>query len=269
MPNDVVPAIAGGLPTINRRRMLLGLAAASTAAATVTVEAAAAPAENPNLIALIEELPAIAEAFHRANDAYRAMEKKWNVATPRAPDELTVPGRANPYDDQSQPGEAEMYALGGYIWRKGEEFPRRIIVKSWQVYSQLGETRRQLRKAKKAGSVADCLLLEEEIKRLKKLLASAEAYEAEFAKARKQARANHERLWPAKDATQEALERHVDAIMREKDFTMEGVVIKAQALAEWDRVGGKGLHKLAFRHGLDWHGLIAASVLRHANGGGS
>jgi hypothetical protein len=266
MPNTTVPAAAEGLPQINRRRLLLGLAAASTAAAAFIVDAVAAPVENPKLLALAAELPAIAEASRVAYRAYKDMAKRWSSATPWAPDELTVPGTAWPTDDFKQPGDAELKALGGYLWRKGDEFPRRIVVKSWQVYGDLLDARRQKRQAKKIGSLTDFAHYEDEEMRLKKLLATAKDYEAKFRRVRTAAKADHERLWPAKDSAREALENHVAAIMDSPDWTMEGLVIKAQALAEWDRVD-EGFEKLAFKHGHDWHGQIATSILRHALGG--
>lgn len=267
MPNTAVRAAATGLPEINRRRLLVGLAAASAAAATITAEATAAPVENPTLLALIAELPAIAQAYHAAQRDYADMVKQWNAATPWAPDELTAPGIAWPHDPVEQPGKAEMKALGGFLWRKGDDFPRRIVVKAWEVDWKLLETKRALRKAKKYGPVADCLWAEEEIKRLKTLYATAKTYETEFAECKKQALADHERLYPAKDAAHEALEKHIAMIMDTPDWTMEGLVIKTQALAEWDRVGTRGFDKVAFKHGRDWHGQIATSILRHAQGG--
>ncbi|UVK49334.1 hypothetical protein BPNPMPFG_008276 (plasmid) [Mesorhizobium sp. AR07] len=80
-----------------------------------------------------------------------------------------------------------------------------------------------------------------------------------------QAHAEHEKL--SAYGLKRALEKHVAAIMATPDLTMEGLVIKAQALAEWDRAGDEKMDKLAFEHGLDWHGQIAASILRHAKGG--
>ncbi len=52
MENLALPAVVEVTSEahINRRRMLLGLATASAAAATVSIEAAAAPVENPELI---------------------------------------------------------------------------------------------------------------------------------------------------------------------------------------------------------------------------
>lgn len=271
--NDAARATAEGLPNINRRRMLLGLAAASTAAATGAVanavETPALPTENPKLIALIEELPGIATAYHVAADAYRAMTKKWKAATPLAPDELTVPGTDWPHGDPRQPGDTEAEALGGYLLRSGEDYPRRIIIRAWQLDRKIWDARRAKRSAKKNEAVADFLAAEAEIKRLKKLLAVADDYEARFAEVKAQAHAAHEEAYPIMSGRKDALERHVAAIMNEPDHTMEGLVIKAQALAEWDRVGDRYFDRVAYQYGQDWHGQIAASILRYAKGGAS
>ncbi|MCF6111303.1 hypothetical protein [Mesorhizobium muleiense] len=76
MPNTHVRAAAEGMPDVNRRRLLLGLAAASTAAAAAAaftiIDATAAPSvadaipvmrENTSLDAMLLELPP--EEAHR------------------------------------------------------------------------------------------------------------------------------------------------------------------------------------------------------------
>lgn len=251
---------------VNRRRMLLGLAAASTAAATVTVcdAVAATPAENPELFRLAAELPAIAAAYHEVNCEYCATYQDWEARTPWAPDELTVRGTGWPRDVPEQPGEAERTIFNRLLWRVGDDCPRRIVVTSGSVYWQLLRARRKKRKAKKDAALADFMVADAEVARLKKLYSTASAYEREFYDIKRQASAWHDQAWKAKDARHEALEMHVAAIMREEDFTMEGLLIKAQALAEWNRVGNGHFDRVAFRHGKDWHGQIAASILRHA-----
>lgn len=252
---------------ISRRRMLLGLAAASTAAATATVATgiqAATPTENPKLIALFEQLPAVAAAFHKVNDVYRMEYKAWSAKTPWAPDELTVHGTGWPNEVGGQPGEPEMKVLGGFLWRKGDTCPRRIVVKSWQVDTKIWRQRQAKRQAKKAGSLSDSMAADAEIKRLKKLHATALAYEQHYDETKRQAEAWFESV-DKPTAQRAALESHVAAIMDEPDFTMEGLVIKAQALAEWDRVGNDWGGRLAV--GREWHSQIAASILRYAQGG--
>lgn len=260
-------------PSINRRRMLLGLAAASTAAAAIAVPAISAmpsplaPAENPKLIALAAELPAKAKAYHKARRAYDVMFKRWQDATPWAPDELTALGTAWPHDDPKQPGDPEMKLLGGFLWRKGDDFPRRIVITSWETNRRRCDARRAVRAAVRNGNVADRLRADEELQEARRLHKVEETYRKEFGRLNKLAHADHERLYPAKDNALDALERHVAAIMNEEDRTMEGLIIKAQALAEWNRVGKRPIDKIAFRHGGNWYGLIATSILRHAEGG--
>lgn len=255
-------------PEINRRRLLLGLAAASSAAAVGVGTAEAAPTastENPELLTLIAALSAVAAAFHEANHEYREMEARWNAATPWAPDELTVPGTN--WSGENQPGSVELLALGGSLLRAGDDFPRRIVVGRWDSYHKLLAARRALRKAKKAGSVADCLFYESEVKRLKALDQKVDAYFTKHAEVRRLAKADHERLSKPMYAAKDALEKHIANIMDAPDWTMEGLVIKAQALAEWDRVGSGWFDRVAIKHGQNWHGQIAASIMRHAQGG--
>ncbi len=265
--NDVSDA-AEAMPEVNRRRMLFGLAAASTAAATgLATGAVAAPAENPKLIALAKELPAVAAAFHVVNDKYLAEYKAWNAETPWAPDELTELGTAWPHDGPRQPGDPEMLALGGFLWRVGDDFPRRIVVTSWGVAGQISRARCQKRQAKKAGRLGDYMAAEAEVKRLKELYKTAKSYEADFAEVRALAGAWHKTSFPVREARREDLERHVGAIMDEPDHTMEGLFIKAQALVEWNRVGKHWGDRLALTYGKEWHGQIAEAILRHAKGG--
>lgn len=268
--NDATRARAEALPEINRRRLILGLAAASTAAAAVTIDASAAPAENPKLIALAAELPAIAAAYCEVYDEYRATYDEWDAQTPWAPDEMTIRGVGWPNDVPNQPGTAETRVLGGFLWRVGDDCPRRIVASSWDFYLKLLDARRKKRRAKKAGALADFMAAEADEKRLKKLHKAAQSYEQKFREIKAQASAWHSVAGKVRSEQQEALELHIAAIMAEEDFTVEGLLIKAQALAEWDRIGGQdkfAFAKVAFLHGKDWHGQIAASILRHAKGG--
>ncbi|RWJ37455.1 hypothetical protein [Mesorhizobium sp.] len=72
MPNNHVRAAAEGMPDVNRRRLLLGLAATLTAAASTIIDATAAPSvadaipvtrEKTSLDAMLLELPP--EEAHR------------------------------------------------------------------------------------------------------------------------------------------------------------------------------------------------------------
>lgn len=75
---------------LNRRRLLLGLAAASTTAAGVAVEAIAAPAENLELIRLGDALPELVNEYREAADAIPAILAKWSPRWPKAPEALVL-----------------------------------------------------------------------------------------------------------------------------------------------------------------------------------
>ncbi|WP_162895174.1 hypothetical protein [Rhizobium terrae] len=239
------------------------MAAASTAA--VASPACAAPAENPKLIELADALPAVAEAYHTAYRAYEEMHERHKAATPLAPDEMTDIGIGCPRTT-SQPGEVEMNATLGYLYRKGEKFPRRIVRNSWQVRCEIDDYRRIKRQAKKTGDVAEYLRAEETIVGLKAQLAEIEAYEEAYRAARAAAHDDHERLYPIREQALHALADHISALMAEPDWTMEGLMIKAEALIVWNHLDRK---EKIYGHllGADWHASIAKSILHHAEAG--
>lgn len=248
--------------SIDRRRLLLGLAAAaSTAAATSSANARNVKLENPDLLALAAQLPAIAARFHSARAAYDAMDHNCQANTPFAPHELTLPGTALPIDNPDQPGDTELTAMGGYLIRDGEKFPRRIVVRSWHVSAKIADAQRHKRRAKKEQDAVEYWRLDEEIERLKTLHKTAEVYEKAFASVKASARLGHEALYPELAAARSALEAHIDAIMNAQDWTAEGLIIKAEALAEWGNIGRDG--RLTF---TNWYAQIAELVLRHAKG---
>ncbi|RWP32230.1 MAG: hypothetical protein EOR04_33120, partial [Mesorhizobium sp.] len=115
MPNTTVRAAAEGLPAINRRRMLLGLAAASTAAAAITAASAAgcASVENPELVRLGNRLPEAAAEYRAALEEIEWIAAEWKHRWPLAPDEITWP--RGDYTN----GERDI--AGRFLRRPGEE----------------------------------------------------------------------------------------------------------------------------------------------------
>lgn len=265
MTETTIPANAEGLPIINRRRLLLGLAAASTFAATAPVEANIATTENPALIALADQFPAISEKYQAARRAYDDAIATIDNSAPLAPDEITFLGTANPHDDPSQPGKTEVLASKPSRYRRGEKYPRRIVLNSGDLNRRAWENKREKRKAKKEGNHADFLRCEEEEKSIKRLRSIVEPYEAAFKQAREQSLSTHGMLYPPLEKARKELGDIITAIMATPDWTMEGVVIKAEVLngfscsSDWT---GKVLSAE-----YDWQGQIARSILRHAKGG--
>ncbi|WP_378947745.1 hypothetical protein [Mesorhizobium sp. ANAO-SY3R2] len=134
MPNTIVPAAVTGLPQIDRRRLLVGLAAASTAAATATVAQAAqaaapaktgettqlaAPQANPEFVSLFSDLKKAVAEKTAAKDAREWIIDEWRHRWPPAPDEITLPGVAWVIND-------EVDLAGRPLVRPGEKHARRL-----------------------------------------------------------------------------------------------------------------------------------------------
>jgi hypothetical protein len=245
------------LPAINRRRMLLGLAAASTAAATTAVAASPKASENPELIRLAQELPAVEAHYRAAQDHQTATEAKWLPLWPLAPDDITEPGRRDFYHWPFEKG-----FQGGATRRPGEANPRQLI-SAFSFRYEASRARRVLKSKKLAAGPVDGRTRAEwetELAKADRCHALAAKYEAETKRISEAS--NYEASWKAHAAAAAALEAHVTLMMDQPDHTMEGLVIKAQALEVWGRVDE--LYRLT-RRGADWHGQIAASILRHAS----
>lgn len=261
MLNATVRAAATGLPAaiFDRRRMLLGLAAASTAAATAGASAAPAPAvaENPELLRLAGELPALVDRYHDAWKHQRDTRGKWSPRWPTAPDEITQPGSKGAWGGYEQTFE------GAALKRPNEEHPRQLIHSNsfrWQVRrdERALKSKRLLTTGSKDGR--NRAEWEAELAEDKRCLALAENYEAETKRIRDAS--GYEASWKAHHAATDALAAHVALMMAEPDHTMEGLIIKAEALEAWN--GVEWWQRSFKAAGADWHGKIAASVLRHA-----
>lgn len=247
---------------VDRRRLLLGLAAASAAAAgPVVAEAAVTVAENPELIRLADELPAVYERYVQSWHEDRAIRDKWYAVWPLAPDEISEVTDPGAKDAWSTPGEKESSFEGGFLWRKGEKFPRIITAKSWWVRNELRAAKRRLkRKASPA--------LRAEVDRLTHTLKVAGKYEDECIRIKEACHDEYTAGWKAKKAAAEAVCNLIGAIMEQPDETMAGLLIKAEALDTFAGMTDFD-QKAAIWEPNKWHGQIAASILRHAKGGAS
>ncbi|AMJ59360.1 hypothetical protein [Bosea sp. PAMC 26642] len=241
----------------DRRRMLLGLAAASTAAATVTAAGGAKASENPELFRLASELPALSDHYHAARKHQDVTEAHWSPLWPLAPDDITEPGHPGWHGSPIERG-----LRGGALMRPGEAEPRRLI-SAFHFGFQVNRARRVLNGKKLTAGLVDGRTRAEwetELAEDERCHALAVTYEAETKRISEAS--NYTASWQAHSAAAAALEVHVGLIMGQPDLTMEGLIIKAQALEVWGRVDE--LYRLS-RRGADWHGQIAASILRHAS----
>jgi hypothetical protein len=248
-----------------RRGFLLSLAAASSAAATGTAAASGeAVAENPALLKLAASLQSITASYRTTCKVYDDFAEACRIATPLAPDEITVPGTAGrAVTDPKQAGYSEETIFGEDLRREGERFPRRIVTRSYDISTAIDRVRRDKRRAKREGDVAGFLAAEEEVRGLKVKLAVAEAYETAYREAREAAAAEKKRLSDLRHEVLIIFATHVGRTLNAEDFTVEGLLIKADALSEWGRIGAAD-RPFAGLLSRDWHVKIAHSVLRHA-----
>ncbi|TIQ35970.1 MAG: hypothetical protein E5X48_11130 [Mesorhizobium sp.] len=254
MPNTSVQAAAEGLPEINRRRLLLGLAAASTAAAGIgAVEIAkASPAENPALIKLGNQTPVFEKAYIEACAHEDRVVETWAHKWPTAPATLTA--------SRSTSSEVERDFFGVSHGR--------YIFTSRDFKWRLKRATSALKSRAKGRALHSYSTREEwqaEFNEASRLLAVAEKYEAKIE--RIEQASGYTDAWKARHVAVEALAKHITAVMKEPDMTMAGLLIKAEAMAAWGRVRGMDGRVAAFIENGNWPAHIAEAILRHAKGG--
>ncbi|TPN38677.1 hypothetical protein FKO01_04945 [Mesorhizobium sp. B2-3-3] len=244
---------------LNRRRMLLGLAAASTAAATVTVATAGTPtiSENPELLRIAEELPAAEAGYVAARKHQEDLLKKGMSVWPVAPDEIAI---ARPF----QPSHMERAFHGGAITRKGEMHPRELITAS-DLEWRIEQAQRFLKGDKLEKRKIQGMNRQEwqaKLAEAQRLHPIALRYEAKINRIKKTA--NYEASWRSTKAAAKALAAIITATMEQPDRTMEGIFIKAEALAAWGRLDAWDQHFGIFDGSMTWCAKLGADLLRYS-----
>ena len=235
--------------TTNRRRMLLGLAAASTAAATA---AEASIAENPELIRMGNELPGL-EADHVAACAdVKRIVSEYGPTWPRAPksiirygsgclEEQTMDFRNYPHDIK---GCGAIRVGTPEVFRREAEHDEAEIARILKTKSKrrlafyqksLEENRAAIPIARKYWAEVDAIR-------------DASGIEAALER---------------QSETRERLTSHVAAIMDCEERTMQGVVIKAQALMAFNSV--EPFYRFFEARTNEWGNQIAAAIFRQAS----
>ncbi|TPK70288.1 hypothetical protein FJ930_18355 [Mesorhizobium sp. B2-4-15] len=255
MPNTSVRAAAEGLPTLNRRRLLLGLAAASTAAAAVTVAPhahSAAIQENPELVRLGNAFPAIAEEYRVAKNARSKIVKKWSKLWPSAPDEILT-GRSHGRVTERDITGHGIYRNDKLVGIDSCDDLDWYIDQAERILKGKSIDKRKIHGRDREGWEAhlDELVAEYTV---------AAKYEAEQARILKASgyKAADER----KSMATKALVAAIDAIMALPETTMAGVMIKAQALQAWGHADR--WERLLTPEAAAWAPSLAATVLRLA-----
>lgn len=250
-------------PALNRRRLLLGIASASAAGAAITVASAApvAPAENPRLIELAEDLPAIearyVEALAQKDTAYQSAMKNW----PKPPATLL----------QSKFGSRSLERdVAGFGIKRGDD-----LWNLWElddVRNRTSALEQALARPRKNGGArrfnVRYFVGEKSLDAWRSAfdewndrLDAAERYYATTTGLREMSGYEPARL--AEEAAREALVGHIAAIMAERPNTMSGVVIQAQALAAFGKVGK--FFRVCNVESWPWAAAFAETVLSMAD----
>ncbi len=274
------------MPELSRRRLLVGLAAASAGAtlawgaafATSTLPPAplAPVSENPELVRLGDAFPALVAEFFDAAEKRQAIIKKWWSRWPLAPDVLTYEDACNNANrwERSFTGDAIMPDGSTYRRKEGSEWWER------------GPTPRAVRTAAELGAAVDNLrsamrrkrkypfapfnafyLYEPHIRtidehelalaELTEMHVAAVAYEAD--KERVLAASGWTAAKARDEAADKALSEAIAAIMAIRATTLEGVVIKAQALDAFGRLPMWSRITMAV-HG-DWIAALGSEIV--------
>ncbi|MEL7178510.1 MAG: hypothetical protein AAFN63_01650 [Pseudomonadota bacterium] len=240
---------------VSRRNLLLGIAAASTAVAATP--AAAASDEIPELIQMADALPGLAKAYTDACEEVEWIIAEWQPQVPTPDFDLvryggttrryqTIDGRGIPVALYRNPDIKDVPSLG-----TAETFEA-----SFQ--ERMREAERKAKTPSQRGMQRALEYAENERARIE----PARAYWTEFDRVK--AASGIEAAQAKAKAAREALHTAVADIMAVEERTMAGVVIKAQALAEWSKVD------LAFKafnaDAPKWSDQMSASIIRQAGG---
>lgn len=255
--NRPIQAAGEAMPIMNRRSLLMGLAAASVAAAGPTTASAvtsAAVAENEELLRLGNELPAASEAFFDARDKRRAIIAEWSPKWSVAPEALIIRGGG-------AFSQSEMSLTGKGILRDGNKWPHKVMTTeglAWGIDRSKRVLKGKTVDKKKVGG----LTRKDWEDRLAEDLADyaiAEEYEARCQQIRDAS--GYEAINAALDLATKSLVSIIAAIMAQPERTMAGIVIKAQALS---LTGEDNVFFQTCFDGRKWASEFSASVLKIA-----
>ncbi len=254
-------------PALDRRRLLMGLAAASGAAALPSIamaEAKVTSTENPALVRLGDTLPEATAEYLVAAESEASIVAQWSARWPLAPDALIKPYR----DDYAM----ERTITGAGLTRQGQQWPIPVTTAA-EIQHDIDEIRQALRRKRRDAfgpvnwrgikQVPDQWELS--LAERGRLLAIAGRYETN--KAAVLDASGYIKALGRMTSARQALGDLVAEIMAQPEVTMLGVVIKAQALVAWGEVDL--LTRWSTPESHRWEGQLAASVLRLASGPGS
>lgn len=271
MTKNATTANGEAMPSLNRRRLLMGLAAASTVAAGVVAiqtqpahgEAFANfanPPENPELAALGAMTADLLAELVAAQTAERQAEAVGNGLWPLAPAAI-VKG----YQDHHA---WERKLSGAALYRDGKDKPLSLLTADEIAHDidMVSESIRRKRRTDKpiyyrgqTGTIAEW---QEYVIDARKRHASAVRYESRKANALKVS--GYPAAVERAAEVRERLTVHVDAVMSHPANTMTGVMIKAEALAAFSKL--ERFWRVTEPRAWGWAGSFAALILQIAGG---
>ena len=237
-----------------RRRVLLGIAAASAAAAGTAAKASQSPQELPKLIAMGDALPEIEAIYWRARERTRLVLTAVAPVWPEAPEEIRMwSGDSKPETDISGAGIERPWSKDGKV--------RRVMHYGTPEAIQDGikQERARIAHIMKTKSKRGLKYHRTQMERYEKALPLSCWYVAEIERIR--ATSGYSEAKTAETAAKEALKEHVGEIMSTEPRGMEGVVVQAQALAAWQAIGS--VAAMDFET-VEWSGKLAEAILQKA-----
>lgn len=245
------------MTTTNRRSVLFGLAAASTAAATGASATATAVRENSELVSLGNATQALQEQYVAARAEAKSIADKFAPIWPLAPEPILSFGSGCLEERDLTGAGIERIAEGRsrvvQVWRYGppEYFEGQIRDHKARIaHIMTTKSKRGLKYERHW------------LARFEEALPLSRAYVEEIERIREQS--GYEPSRQRKETAFEALRDHVNRIMAIDAVTMEGVVIKAQALGAWAKVDK--FHKHLNLDGPKWAEELAAAILSQSEG---
>ena len=238
---------------LSRRNMLMGLALSATA--VTMADASTSPQENPELVAMADDLPAVLAEYVAARDNVKAIAAEWSPQWPVPSEDIyRYSANSKQYRDILGRGVEMPWGKGGLknVPQLGapEAFEAEAIRHEAEAIRRAA-TKSQRGMKYNAAWAAKC----------RAAIEPARAYWSEVD--RITALSGIESAQARKEAAGSALKAAVDQIMMADDWTIAGAVIKAQALSAWAEV--EHIHRTLNDRGAHWADALAASIVKHAS----
>lgn len=242
---------------IGRRNLLLGLAAGATAAAAMKgSKAEAQTREDPELLALADALPSLEADYLNALATRQDIIDRFAPTWPRAPQQIYRYGD-NCTEERGVDGLAFAHPEGGKSGLPGALIS---VGKPEHFEADIRYNKERIAHIMKTKSKRGLKFHETWVARSEDALPLAKAYWADLAKAK--SASGIEDADGELAVAREALHAHVDQIMRFREKTMQGLVIKAQAMTAWGKV--EPFQRAFNIQANDWADAMAATVMRQA-----